>query len=66
VALVAACFYLYGPSKSPGCTSIKVLAKVFSAVLEFFADKADSVKPGSHGKLRVINLRLLGAGAFLG
>jgi hypothetical protein len=43
-----------------------VLAKVFSAVLEVISNKADSVKPGSHGELRVFNLWLLAAGALLG
>jgi hypothetical protein len=43
-----------------------MLAKVFSAVLKILSDKADSVKPGSHGKLRILNLRLLAAGALLG
>jgi hypothetical protein len=42
-----------------------MLAKVFSAVFKVFTNEADSVKPGSHGKLRIVNLGLLGAGAFL-
>lgn len=58
-------FYLCGSWKSPGCASFKVLAKVFSAVLEVLADKAYSVKPGSHGKLRIFNLWLFGGGALL-
>jgi hypothetical protein len=43
-----------------------VLAKVLSAVLEIISDKADSVKPGSHGELRVFNLWLPAAGTLLG
>ena len=42
-----------------------MLAKVLSAVLEIVSDKADSVKPGSHGELRVFNLWLLAAGTLL-
>lgn len=42
-----------------------MFAKVLSAVFEVVSDKADSVKPGSHGKLRVFNLGLFTAGAFL-
>jgi hypothetical protein len=66
VGLKAPPFYLCGCAKSPGCTTIQVLAKVLSAVLEIISDKADSVKPSSHGELRVFNLWFLATGAFLG
>jgi hypothetical protein len=39
---------------------------VLSAVLEVISNKANSVKPGSHGKLGVFNLWLLAAGTLLG
>jgi hypothetical protein len=65
VGLKAPPFYLCGCAKSPSCASIQVLAKVLSAVLEIVSNKADSVKPGSHGELWVFNLWLLAAGTLL-
>ena len=43
-----------------------MLTQMFAAVLEIISDKADSVKPGSHGELRVFNLWFLVAGTLLG